>query len=515
MNDLPDYALHSRFLRGLAGAAERPAIRVGAETVSFAEAHELALRWAGALLAGSAEPLRAVGVLANTGIEGFIGNLAALYAGCTVVPLHPDFPALRTRRMIQAAGVSAVLADEQGLSALTAAELDIPVLVPRRSGEGDGRQRSISSVPRHTLDAPLMVKPSDVAYILFTSGSTGRPKGVQITHGNMASYFRSVDERYDFCAEDVFSQTFGLNFDCAMFNLFCAWNAGASVHAVPAQAYRDLPSFLAERRMSVWFSTPVSISLVRRMGGLAPDALPTLRWSFFAGEALQCQDAADWQAAASGSAVENLYGPTELTLTITSHRWLPEVSAGLGVNGLVPIGAVHEDHDHVLLDEDEKIATTEGELCVTGPQLTPGYLDPADNEPRFLEHDGRTWYRTGDRVRALAGNELLYLGRLDSQVQVQGWRVELAEVDQAVRGCTGVDDAVTVTRPADSGVELMVFYTGAPAPVTVLAQQLRRILPHGLIPRHYQHVEEFPLNANRKVDRGQLAREAAGTARES
>ncbi|WP_232290294.1 AMP-binding protein [Micromonospora sp. ATCC 39149] len=348
------------------------------------------------------------------------------------------------------------------------------------------------------------MRPDDVAYILFTSGSTGRPKGVRITHGNTAHYFRQLDARYDFAPQDVFSQTFELNFDCALFDLFSAWGAGATAVAVPAPAYRELPAFLAGAGVTVWFSTPSAIDLVRRMGGLTPAALAGLRWSFFAGEALQCRDAADWQRAAPHSTLENLYGPTELTITVTAHRWAGADSERLAVNGVVPIGVLHEGHDRLLLGDDGERDDREGELCVAGPQLAAGYLDPADEAGRFLHRAGRRFYRTGDRVRRVAGDQLLYLGRRDFQVQVQGQRVELAEVEHALRAC-GAYDAVAVGVPGQASTELFAFYTGTPVPVVDLVRRLRELLPDGVIPRHYRHMAEFPLNGNRKVDRARLA----------
>jgi amino acid adenylation domain-containing protein len=511
MSEAPAHALHARFLRGLAVASDRTAFRVGDLAVDYARAHTEALCWAGALTTGATEPTRVVAVLANKGFESYVGILAALYSGATVVPLHPDFPAARTRYMLAASGATAVIADGAGLSALARAESDLPVLAPACAD--DGRSRRIAVDAGAALDEPAWVEPSDIAYVLFTSGSTGRPKGVPLTHAGFRHYFDLMDRRYDFTPEDVFSQATELNFDCASFDLFCAWGAGAAVHAVPAHAYLDLPTFVAERSMTVWFSTPSSIAVIRRTGGLVPGALPSLRHSFFAGEALLCADAADWQAAAPGSAVENLYGPTELTITVTGHRWSPELSPASSVNGIVPIGAVHEGHDHVLLGADGETPDTEGELCITGPQATPGYLDPADNQGRFLRREGRTWYRTGDRVRRLDNGELAYLGRLDAQVQIQGWRVELAEVDNAVRTCPGVVDAATVTRAGDRGLELVVYYTGEPVAPAVLARHLRTTLPSGLVPRHYHHLDTFPLNPNRKVDRRRLAELAADATR--
>ncbi|MFF4851175.1 AMP-binding protein [Streptomyces sp. NPDC001194] len=512
MNQVTEPALYARFLRGLALSPRGTAIRVGAEEVSYEELHERALLWAGALLASDAEPPKAVGVLADKGIESYVGLLAGLYTGATVVPLHAEFPAARTRYMLEASGVRSVIADRRGLAALESAAPQgsrLSVLAPGVADGGSDTLRTLALDPGRALHEPLRVKEQDEALILFTSGSTGRPKGVPITHGSFHHYFQVLDGRYDFRPDDVFSQSFDLNFDCAMFDLFCAWGAGASAHAIPPAAYRDMPAFFADRRMTVWFSTPSAISFVRRMGGLRPGAMPSLRWSFFAGEALRADDATAWQEAADRSTLENIYGPTELTVTVTGHRWSPQDSPQACVNGLVPIGAVHEGHDHLLLDERDEPADHEGELCITGPQMTSGYLDPADDEGRFLERDARTWYRTGDRVRRIGNGELIYLGRLDSQVQVQGWRVELPEIEHALRGCEGVDGAVTVTRQGDNGTELVVFYTGVRTAPARLAHRLREILPKGMLPREYRHLEAFPLNSNRKVDRKQLAEDAA------
>ncbi len=500
-----DTALHARFQRGLASHPRRDAVRVSGAAISYEAAHALALSWAGALRAQLSAPPRAVGVLAAKGIDAYVGLLAALYTGAAVVPLHPDFPPQRTRQMLTAAGVDAVIADRLGAKALAETELALPMLVP----DGFAAPGRIVPTATGSLAEPVQVAPGDTAYLLFTSGSTGRPKGVPISHANTRHYFGLMDDRYGFTADDVFSQTFDLNFDCAMFDLFCAWGNGATVQAIPAAAYRGMPAFAAEHGLTVWFSTPSSIALLRRMGGLAPGALPGLRWSLFAGEALQSADAITWQQAAPGSTLENIYGPTELTVTVSGHRWHPQTSPAMCVNGLVPIGFVHSGHEYVLVDEQDREVEQEGELCITGAQMTAGYLDPADNEGRFLQRDGKTWYRTGDRVRRLPDGELIYLGRLDAQVQVQGWRVELSEVDHAMRGCEGVQDAATVARTGENGTELVAFYTGVAAPAAELARQLRERIPAGMVPRVFQHVDEFPLNSNRKVDRGQLARVAA------
>lgn len=511
------HALYRRFLHGLGISPHRPAFTAGADSLTYTELHERALLWAGALVRRKAS---AVGVLAPKGTTAYAGVLAALYAGATVVPLRPDFPAARTRAMIEAAGVTAVLADPRSAGALAAvfegnegegaAGAELTVLVPERDAGVPLPFPVLDPEPGEALDEPVQVDADDVAYVLFTSGSTGRPKGVTLSHAALDHYFRLLGERYDFGPADVFSQSFDLNFDCALFDVFNAWGAGARLVAIPAGAYRDLPGFLTEEGVTVWFSTPSAIDLVRRTSGLAEGALPGLRRSFFAGEALLCRDAADWQRAAPGSVVENLYGPTELTVTVAVHRWQADRTPALAVNGVVPIGTVHPGHDHDLVDELGESTPFEGELVIAGPQLTSGYLDPEDGRGRFLDRGSRRWYRTGDRVRRLDGGALAYLGRLDSQVQIQGWRVEPAEVDHALRECPGVRDAATVGVPtAAGGTELFVFHTGEQVPPVELARVLRRTLPEGVVPRHYRLLDELPLNANRKVDRKALAERAA------
>ncbi|MFE5793570.1 AMP-binding protein [Streptomyces sp. NPDC056503] len=496
-------ALYSRFLKGLALDGDAVALRAGGHSVTYREAHRTALHRAGAV----GDPARPVAVLASPAApDAALDILAALAAGATVVPLNAEGPPARTARTLAASGARTVFADAAGLRALErlpdrARRLAVHAPAAAIAGTpGVGARPFEEAVP---LDAPRPVRPDDAAYILFTSGSTGRPKGVPITHRNATHYFAELDGRYAFVPGDVFSQTFDLNFDCALFDLFCAWGSGARVTRIPPHAYRDLPAHLADEGVTVWFSTPSAIALTRRTGRLAPGVMPGLRHSFFAGEALGAQDAADWQAAAPGSVLENLYGPTELTVTIARYRWSPATSPDRCVNGGALIGRVHDGHRTLLLAEDGTPADDEGELCVSGPQTTPGYLDPADDEGRFLEHDGHRYYRTGDRVRRTEDGDLAYLGRLDTQVQVHGHRVELAEIDHLLRAGTAVEQAVTVAvqgGPTDTA-ELVVFYTGTPVPPVELARALRAALPGGTIPRHFGHLAALPLNANRKIDR--------------
>jgi amino acid adenylation domain-containing protein len=491
MSDGQDLA--GRFLRGLALGPGQVAIRVDGRSITYAELHELALSWAGSLLRACDESPAAIGILADKGVESYAGILAALYCGKPAVPLQPDFPVDRTRHMLKAAGVSALITDDHGhrLAGDLFEAGGIPVLRPGARA---------ATAPGAALDEPHRVGPDDVAYVLFTSGSTGRPKGFPLTHANLGYYFAELDARYGFGPADVFSQVFDPSFDCAIFDLFAAWGAGGTLVSVPRQAYRAMTEFVTAEGITVWYSTPAAISVIARRGGLGPGTMPTLRLSTFAGDALKAADAAAWQAAASQSILDNLYGPAETTITCTVYRWSQESSPGESLNGIVPIGSLHSGHEYLLLDS--------GELCVSGPQVIPGYLDPADDEGRFFTRGSRRWYRTGDRMRRAGNGDLLFVGRTDNQVQVQGWRTELTEIDHHVRQCDGVQDAVTVTAAVQDRQQLVAFYTGAPQAPADFARYLLTVLPQQMLPRHFVRLDEMPLSVNRKIDRLALRKRA-------
>ncbi|MDT0267377.1 amino acid adenylation domain-containing protein [Streptomyces sp. DSM 44915] len=490
--------LHGWFLRGLALAPDATALRVGRTAVSYRELHQRALILAGALLAGADQPPRRVGLLTERGLDGYAGILAAGYAGAAAVPLNPAYPAERTRAMIRAAGLDALLVDPAGSEQLPDLKEELTDVLVLDQPTGP------------PLAQPRSPHPDETAYILFTSGSTGRPKGVPVRHRNVDAYLRFVHDRYRFTPQDVFSQTFDLTFDLAMFDLFTAWGAGGTLVSLPAQSFLTLPDRLAREGVTVWFSSPSVISLLRRLRALTPGALGGLRLSLFCGEPLLRHDAADWQAAAPASRLENLYGPTELTISCTVHRWDPATSPDACVHDIVPIGTPHPGLRVLLADEGGRpvpeTPDATGELCVTGDQLFPGYLDPADDRGRFLEHAGARWYRTGDLVRRLPDGELAYLGRRDHQVKINGIRVELAEVETALRRLPGVTDAVVVAVDG----QLFAYYLGRPRPAPELMEELGALLPRQLIPLGYRHLDAFPLNANRKTDRPALAAEAAG-----
>lgn len=508
--DLADLA--TWFGLGLNAAPGGVALRIGQQQWTFTELHEHALKVAGAIVSASpGDRQRPVGVLAGRSIGCYSGILGAGYAGAAFVPLSPVFPVRRTAEMVRRAGVRVVVADDQARPAVQALMTACPGLVvvaedaSARDATGSAGPTVADAVP---LASPAPVSPSDVAYILFTSGSTGRPKGVRITHQNMASFLTVMRERYPLETGDACSQTFDCTFDLAMFDLFVAWSAGATLVSTPPQAFVALPEFLRRHAISFWFSVPSAITLARRRGALRPGSLSSLRWSLFCGEPLVLADAREWQDAAPRSSVQNLYGPTELTIACTSFELSRGFDDAQSVNALVPIGTLYPGLSAMLIAPGGESCEMEGELCVSGSQTSPGYLDTADDADRYFVRDSKRWYRTGDLVRYLPDGNLTYLGRVDHQVKIRGYRVELAEVEARMRAADGVDGAVTVAVGQPASVRLFAWFTGDPAAAGTIAARLKAELPEFMVPHWIQHTAEFPLNANRKVDRAELARRA-------
>ncbi|GAB7064849.1 D-alanine--poly(phosphoribitol) ligase [Streptomyces mexicanus] len=510
--------LYGYFARTAAAYPGEPALEVGGTVLTYGALRESAERLAARLVAAAGgTPPRRVGLLAARSVTAYAGYLAILRAGAAVVPLNPEHPAARTAGIAAAAGLDLILAQAPD----TVGDLGVPVHTAepedlRTAASGpDLRTDGASPVPDRVT--PLRpVGADDIAYIIFTSGSTGTPKGVPVRHGNICAYLDRIAGRYGIGPGSRLSQTFELTFDGSVHDLFVAWSQGGTL-VVPERGQLLSPVATVNKlRLTHWFSVPSLIGFASRLGTLAPGSMPTLQWSVFGGEPLTLRAARDWQAAAPGSRLEVLYGPTELTISCTSYRFPEDPSDWPHTpNGTAPIGTGHPGLDLVLLDEDGRPGDT-GELCVRGPLRFAGYLDPAQDAGRFLTEDHRPagdgppgekdWYRTGDRVTVHDGL-LVHLGRTDHQVKIRGHRIELGEIEAALRALPGVRDAVVVTEPAADGEVELRAAVGGTGPAEALYTALGERLPPYMMPARITVLDQLPLNPNGKLDRRALLTE--------
>ena len=502
----------------------RPALFLGDQAFTCGELSRFASAIAHLIATESPTPGR-VAILSECSLTAYGGILGALMAGAAYVPIHPGFPAARAAQILLRSQATVLLV---GPDAVTEAKallelVDAPriVITPeiseaRRKIAAPGHSyldaTDLAAQPTTGLTAPT-VAPSDIAYLLFTSGSTGEPKAVPVSHGNACAYLQVALSRYDLTPEDRASQTFRLAFDLSVHDLFVTWSRGASLHPLPPQA-RLLPGrFIRERELTHWFSVPTTAMTMARFGQLSVGAFPSLRASLFCGEALPLKTARQWAIAAPHSTVDNLYGPTEATIAFTSYRWHPGSPDRSCRNGVVPLGQAFPDQETFVLGEGGRRADPgqPGELLLSGSQLTSGYWQaPELTDQRFIrlqETGDQIWYRTGDIVERDQSGCLHFLGRCDDQIQLQGHRVELAEIDDALRRACGHELAVSVAWPGGpEEVGGVVGFVACDAPLDTedILAKCRRTLPDYMIPSRIIGMEHLPKNNSGKLDRKAL-----------
>ncbi|HAS11806.1 MAG TPA: thioester reductase [Acidimicrobiaceae bacterium] len=521
------------FHRSVTARPDRPALRVAGQELTYGDLHGRSSALAVALDRNDTDPLaRRTAVLAHRSPAAYVGVLATLYSGRSYVPLNPRFPVQRIADALERSGASSLIVDEQGEHALDHLLRARPegylVILPHRADVRDLSSRfpdhrilgtSELTFPPAEQREPMRAEGAE-AYLLFTSGSTGRPKGVPITDDNVLAYVRAVTERLQLQEHDRCSQTFDLTFDPSVHDLFVTWERGACV-CVPSDKQLLKPSgFIAQEQLTAWFGVPSLAVLMRRLGGLKPGAYPVLRLVLFAGEALPVNVARDFAAAAPNAEVLNLYGPTEATIACTAYRWDPATSATEDARiGVVSIGRPLPGVDALVVDEALHPTSVgePGELLVSGAQIAGGYLDDDDRTAAaFVVPPGQSTihYRTGDRAVAGSDGLIHFLGRIDSQVKINGHRVELGEVEAALREIRAVDEAVVVAWP-ETGLSTATGLVGfvslsadsdraSGAIGNELKAALTARLPSYMVPRSIRVLPALPKNVNGKYDRSTL-----------
>lgn len=459
-----------------------------------------------------------VGIFAYRSLSAYAGILGTLQAGKTYVPLNPKFPLVRNEKILRLSQSRSMIVDNSCINLLEkllheTQEKFILVFPEASLGDLPEGLRSHEIYTKENLkegNEEVVLPDGDKnAYILFTSGSTGDPKGVPVTHENVHSYIDYLKKRYEITDSDRFSQTFDITFDLSVHDMFLAWSSGAALYVVPDELLMAPAKFIKSRKLTMWFSVPSLAQFMSRFRMLKPGAFPDLRYSFFCGEPLPKSTTINWKKAAENSIVENIYGPTEATIGITHYRIPDDEEKIKEKNGIVAIGNVFETQDWCLLNEENKVVETEGELCLSGSQVTKGYWKNEEKtREQFIGLSGKMWYKTGDLVR-LEDNMLFYLSRKDFQVKIRGYRIELDEINKAIADFTGTTLVFTVPYPVNSGIaENMYSFVSETSskPKSDILNELARLLPEYMIPKDILFIKDFPLNYNGKIDRAGLTK---------
>ncbi|MDQ3046115.1 MAG: amino acid adenylation domain-containing protein [Bacteroidota bacterium] len=424
-----------------------------------------------------------IAIYCNDDVQTYASILAVSIYGAAWIPLNDKFPAARNRKILEQSKADLILSS--ATHSIEEIAANIPVIATQ--------QRTIETTEL------LQKTEQPFAYILFTSGSTGEPKGVPIKKENVNHFFDWYLEKYDFSSEDRFLQVYELSFDVSVFSFFMPLMVGACAYIVPGSGIKfvQIMKMLKEHRITVLSMVPSVLHFAEKY--LDELNFPELRYSFFSGDSLYQDLALKWKKTLPNGQIHNFYGPTETTIVCTRHCWKDSDPAP--ANGIVPLGKAFDGLEILIVNEDLHPAQ-KGELCFSGTQVFSGYLEPSYD--CFLMYNDKKSYRTGDIVSINEAGDLLFYGRSDQQVKISGFRVELKEVEMALRSVCGMNAIVLAVEGENGKKELNAFTETTSLNEKEINASLAEHLPFYMIPTRYVLNVEFPLNANGKVDRQKL-----------
>lgn len=473
-------------------APDRPALVGGGARLTYAELESETNRRARFLRARGVCVGDRVAIVLPRGPEAILTLIAALKAGASYVPLDPETPAERIRLCLEDAAPRLIICERP----------DDGPAIPLEE-----LRQAAAAQPAEPLDpSDLGLTPDHIAYIIFTSGTTGRPKGVPITHAGLTNFVRG-DQAVCMLVEgtDRVFQGFSPASDGHHEEVWPTFQAGAllvvatpdDIHAGP-----ELAGLLNRHGVTIISCAPTLLSML-------DDDVPTLRRVLFGAERCPEEMVRRWWR--PDREIVNTYGPTEATVGATFARCVP--------GRPITIGRALPNYYCTVLDDDLRPVPegAEGELCISGVGVSPGYIGSAAGAQRFVPNPqfdpalrNPILYRTGDRVRMSTDGEIEWLGRIDSQVKIRGYRIEVSDIESHLVCEESVRAAAVITRDDETGtphlVALMAARSGMVIDPRACRERLRAALPSYMTPEAYEIVDQLPVLPSGKIDRRTVQR---------
>jgi mycobactin phenyloxazoline synthetase len=485
--------LHQGFFDHAADHPDAPAVVWGlgedAGTWSYAELAERSLAVAGALRCQGVGRGDAVAVQLPKGRDQVLAVLGILAAGATYVPIGFDQPVARRAKILQTAGVVAALT-------IDGVQMEsVPCL-------------SIDAARNHPapLPAPVLPDADEIAYVIFTSGSTGLPKGVDVRHSGAMNTIDAVNEWFGVGTADRVLALSALEFDASVYDIFGMFSVGGSLVAVDAEqraAATTWVELLRRHRVSILNCVPSMLDMILELGG---DRLgDSLRAVILGGDWVGADLARRLAKQAPGCRFAGLGGATETSIHHTVCEVIGEPPSHWAT---VPFGIPLRNVRCRVVSPSGRDCPdwVAGELWVGGANVAAGYRnDPQRTAERFVEHEGIRWYKTGDMARYWPDGTIEFLGRADNQVQIRGYRVELGEVESALRTVPGVRHAVAAVV-GDTAPTLVAAISGDVGSVDDVAAPVADLLPSYMVPKRIVRFDQIPLTPNGKLDRRAVTR---------
>ncbi len=491
-----DVCFHHLFEAQAEESPQAQAVVYEGQTLTYQELNARANQLAHYLQQLGVGPDVIVGICMKRSLEMVIGLLGVQKAGGTYVPLDPTYPKERLSFMLEDMQASILLTQQQ-------LEPELPVQQARVICLDTDWQEIAN---QSSANPQSNVSTQNVAYMIYTSGSTGKPKGVMVTHGSLVNFLFSMREQLALGEQHTMLATTSLSFDIAGLELYLPLLSGMQVIVIAQETVADgkhLAAVIDTYEQPVMQMTPAAWQMLLETGWQGNPRL----WLLCGGEALSADLAR--VLLTKGACLTNLYGPTETTIWSTLHRIeSPDSTIPLGV----PIANTQV---YVLDSMMQPVAIgMSGEFYIGGRGLARGYFQRPDltaekftPNPFSLEAGARL-YRTGDLVRYRTDGSLEFLGRVDQQVKLHGFRIEPGEIESVLREHQAIRDAVVMIREDGAGEKRLVAYLiadrDATPSVTSVREHLRERLPVYMLPSSWIFLADFPLTPNGKVDRKSL-----------
>ena len=532
MNDLVN--LNSNLKEALLEAfnqyKNKIAIKTSNEDISYNELYKRSISIADFI---STNKYKKVAILGYRSVNVYAAILAAIFANQTYVPLNPRFPVKRTIEMILDSDVDAIIVCKECAAylkkLLKEAKIDKELIIEDsdKFNEQDFSKERSYNITRLSFTASNKTEIGESSkidfdenkpiYVIYTSGTTGKAKGVIVSYFHFFSYIEKILNYYNFNENDVFSQMSEITFDLSLQDLCSSVLSGGTLVPIPKE-YLFCPAPVIEKyKITVFHAVPYVISMLKKMEMLEPELMNSIRISIFVGEPLWYEQVRDWIKSCPNSIVYNTYGPTETTVIIMRYKVydpkIMTIDALKELEGVVPLGTTFpRAKAGIFNDYNVKLAKNEiGQIYLAGDQVGLGYLNSKEKtNEAFLNLDGTLWYKTGDNGYVDDNGNFIFKGRRDDQVKINGFRVDLLEIDEKLRLASKRRAMSIPLRNELNQITNLVAAVEGDEDNKIkddIVSTLKNYLPFYMQVHDIVFIKEFPVNYNGKLDRKALTKQ--------
>ncbi len=499
----------------------RVAIKINQEEITYEELINESLKIASFLKSLSVRN-KTIGILGQKDKTSYIAMLGILFAGCNFTPLILENESQRLKDIIKDANIKNIIGSKSNVSNFLSwhknqSDLDQieTALHPFEYVKKKTRKEIFDKKFIDNLEINNNFEILDkelLAYVLYTSGSTGKPKGVKITLNNLNSYLNSLSKTWKISGEFRMTQSYDFRFDPSISDIFYTISNKGTLVVLKADELLFPGDLIKNEKIDIWTSVPSIAIFMSKLGHLEFNCFPNLKIIYLCGEPFPVNLAKELQKAAPNASIENHYGPTESTITITRYVFNKN-NLNIFRNGILPIGKSYTDTEIKILKdnlEPSKTSNEEGEIIFSGAQLSKGYLNNIQKtESSFVKFDwdseNRIWYKSGDRGIINNEGDIECLGRIDSQFKIAGKRVEAGEIEAQLSKYEVTKYSIVVPYKGKNQISLycvaFILEELTPSKLEDVKKEFTKYFDIIFFPKKFFQIKEFPKTKTGKIDR--------------